>query len=335
MKMRKLIKTIIPAAVMLAAVFTVSVSADPAVPALPAPIVTPAAATPAATAPVPAANAAVPAVPAATTVPAAPAVPTPAVTPTAAPLAVKIVDLVIFAGQSNMSGRGGSVKAAPGVPVDTGYEFRYGTCPTGMYPVQEPFGIYSNGYLCDLPQLRGGTLVSSFMNSYYKATGVPVLGFSAARGGSSIGYWQTPPVQAELARKYDLIKAWCTANHIHIRKEYAVWLQGETDGVARMDKNTYRKGLENTFAPLFAKGLDQVFVITIGQYAGLPGTYDQIIAADLELCAQDPHFSLGSDALRALPAAYLTDGCHYNQAALNIVGSQSGNAAAIYSKLTP
>ena len=133
--------------------------------------------------------------------------PTPAPTAeTSASMAVKTVDLVIFAGQSNMSGRGGNAKAAPGVPVDTGYEFRIGTCPTGLYPVTEPFGVYSNGYLCDLPILRGGSLVSAFMNSYYKATGVPVMGFSAARGGSSIGYWQTAPVQAELSQKFDTIK---------------------------------------------------------------------------------------------------------------------------------
>ena len=258
-----------------------------------------------------------------------------AVTPTPAPLAVKTVDLVIFAGQSNMSGRGGDAKAAPGVAKDTGYEFRIGTCPTGMYPVTEPFGIYANGYLCDLPALRGGSLVSAFMNAYYKGTGVPVLGFSAARGGTSIAFWQTAPVQVELSQRYDMIKAWCTANHIFIRKEYVVWLQGETDGVARVDKATYKAGLQRVFAPLFAKGLDQVFVIPIGQYAGLPGTYDQIIAAQLELCQTDARFSLGSDALRALPATYLTDGCHYNQAALNIVGTQSGTAAALFTKLTP
>ena len=258
-----------------------------------------------------------------------------AVTPTPAPLAVKTVDLVIFAGQSNMSGRGGDAKAAPGVAKDTGYEFRIGTCPTGMYPVTEPFGIYANGYLCDLPALRGGSLVSAFMNAYYKGTGVPVLGFSAARGGTSIAFWQTAPVQVELSQRYDMIKAWCTANHIFIRKEYVVWLQGETDGVARVDKATYKAGLQRVFAPLFAKGLDQVFVIPIGQYAGLPGTYDQIIAAQLELCQTDARFSLGSDALRALPATYLTDGCHYNQAALNIVGTQSGAAAALFTKITP
>lgn len=270
--------------------------------------------------------------PTATPTPAAVATPS---TPTPTPMAVKMVDLVIFAGQSNMSGRGGNAKEAPGVPVDTGYEFRYGTCATGLYPVTEPFGVYSNGYLCDLPVLRGGSLVSSFMNAYYKGCGVPAMGFSAARGGTSIAYWQTAPVQAELIQKFDLIKSWCSANHIYIRKEYVVWLQGETDGVAKIDKATYKAGLSSVFAPLFAKGLDQVFVIPIGQYAGLPGTYDQIIAAQTELCATDPHFSLGSDALRALPATYLTDGCHYSQAALNIVGTQSGTAAAVFSKMTP
>ncbi len=269
--------------------------------------------------------------PAVTTTPAPQAVPT----PTPAPIALKTVDLVIFAGQSNMSGRGGNAKQAPAVPVDKGYEFRIGTCPTGMYPVQEPFGIYSNGYLCDLPALRGGSLVSAFMNTYYKATGVPVLGFSAARGGSSISYWQQPAVRAELMNKYDMIKAWCTANHIYIRHSYVVWLQGETDGVANVDKDTYKIGLRSIFTPLFAKGLEQVFVITIGQYAGLPGTYDKVAAAQIELCAQDPHFTLGSDALRQLPDTYLADGCHYNQAALNIVGNQCGSVAALRSKMLP
>ena len=55
-----------------------------------------------------------------------------------------IVDLVIFAGQSNMSGRGGNAGQAPKVPAGTGYEFRIGTCPAGMYPMSEPFGIYSS-----------------------------------------------------------------------------------------------------------------------------------------------------------------------------------------------
>ncbi len=277
-----------------------------------------------------------PATPAAASTTPATATPATAVpTPTPAPLALKTVDLVIFAGQSNMSGRGGDAKAAPSVAKDTGYEFRYGTVATGLYPVTEPFGVYSNGYLCDPPELRGGSLVSAFMNSYYKGCGVPVLGFSAARGGTSISYWQTAPVRAELDQKFGYIKAWCASNHIYIRKSYVVWLQGETDGVANISKEAYKAGLYNVFSPLFAKGLDQVFVIPIGRYVGLPGTYDKIIEAEMELCATDPHFTLGSDALQKLPDAYLADGCHYNQAALNIVGGQCGTVAATRSKLIP
>lgn len=318
------------AAVVIAACFTCTVSAETTAPAaVPAAVTTP----------VPAAAPAAVTTPATATTPAAVATPTQAPaavpTPTQAPIALKTVDLVIFAGQSNMSGRGGDAKSAPSVPKDTGYEFRYGSCATGLYPVTEPFGIYSNGYLCDPPALRGGSLVSSFMNAYYKSTGVPVLGFSAARGGTSIAWWQTPPARAELLQKYEYIRSWCAANHIYIRRSYVVWLQGETDGVANVEKDAYKAGLSSVFAPLFTKGLEQVFVITIGRYTGLPGTYDKIIAAQKELCATDPHFTLGSDALMSLPDTYSFDGCHYNQAALNIVGSQCGQVAAARSKLTP
>ena len=247
----------------------------------------------------------------------------------------KIVDLVIFAGQSNMSGKGGNASQAPRVAADTGYEFRIGTCPTGMYPMSEPFGVYCTGYLSDLPALRGGSLASAFMNAYYKGCGVPVLGFSASRGGTGISYWQSSPVQAELSNKLSTINTWCATNNVIIRKRYVVWLQGETDGVANMDKDVYKRGLVRTFSSFFSKGIDQVFVIPIGQYVGLPGTYDKIRLADMELCMSDPHFTLGSDALGQLPASYIPDGCHYNQAALNMAGSECGNVAALRSLAIP
>ncbi len=234
-----------------------------------------------------------------------------------------------------MSGRGGNARSAPKVPVDKGYEFRYGLSPTGLYPITEPFGIYSAGQLCDLPALRGGTLVSSFANAYYNGCGVPVMAFSAARGGTGISYWQDPKVQQELVAKYDTIRSWCAANNVVIRRSYAVWLQGETDAVAHVSRTTYKMGLKRTFDRLFSKGLEQVFVITIGQYGGLPGIYDEVAAAQMELCNENPKFTLGSAALRTLPETYLTDGCHYNQAALNIVGTECGNVAAVRSVLLP
>ena len=245
--------------------------------------------------------------------------------------AVRVVDLVLFMGQSNMSGRGGNAKQAPAVPVDTGYEFRYGLCPAGLYPISEPFGIYSAGQICDLPSLRGGSLVSAFANAYYNGCGVPVMGFSASRGGTGIGYWQSAQVQQELSSKYDVIKKWCAANNVIIRRSYAVWLQGETDGVSRMTTSAYKSALKNVYSRLFSKGLEQVFVITVGQYGGLPGIYDEVATAQMELCMENPKFTLGSATLRILPETFLTDGCHYNQTALNLVGAECGNVAAVRS----
>lgn len=249
-------------------------------------------------------------------------------------LGLKTVDLVIFAGQSNMAGGGGDAGSAPSVPHDQGYEFRYGKCPTGLYDITEPFGIYQNGYLSDPDGIRKGSLVSSFCNAYYKATGVPVLAFSATRSGSSINYWLTPEVQGELSSKFDLVNAWCSSNHINIRKRYVVWLQGETDAMAGMNSETYEAGLSGAFTPLIGKGLDQVFVITIGQVGGMPGAYDLIANAQINLCNNSPYFTLGTDVLRILPDVYIPDTIHYNQSALDTAGAQAASTAALFTKAT-
>ena len=251
---------------------------------------------------------------------------------TGATAAATVVDLVIFAGQSNMSGGGGNAAAAPKVAAGAGYEFRIGAGQLGLYPVTEPFGVYNTGSLADPPGIRKGSLVSAFMKSYYSSCGVPVMGFSASRGGTSIGFWQSAQAQNELSQKYDQIRSWCASNNIVIRRTYAVWLQGETDAIGHMEKEVYKSGLRNVFSRLFAKGLERVFVIPIGKYAGLPGSYDMVRAAQIELCASDPRFVLGSDALGSLPESYLADGCHYNQSALNTAGSQCGSLAGQLSR---
>lgn len=249
------------------------------------------------------------------------------------PGALMTVDLVIFAGQSNMSGAGGDAKAAPAVPHGCGYEFRSGQDPMGLYEVVEPFGARESGYLSDPAELRFGTLASAFMNKYYSATGVPVLGVSMARGGTDlVQYWSDAPVKAELMTKYDNVCAWCTANHVKIRKKYVVWLQGESDAMKGVDSATYQTLLNQLFTPLFNKGLQQVFVITPGNLTGSPGAFDIIINAQKDLCAKNGYFTLGTETLHALPDIYLTDGIHYNQAALNLVGEETALVAATYAK---
>lgn len=240
------------------------------------------------------------------------------------------VDLVIFSGQSNMSGVGGKPSKAPSVPEGHGYEFRSGKYPAGLYNVEEPFGTSASGYLCDPDGVRSGSLVSAFMNTYYNKTGVPVLGISASRGGTSVSYWDSQEVKSDLIDKYQAAKSWCSANNVKIRRQYIVWLQGETDAIANMSVSDYQSKMKSIFSPAFVRGIEQVFIITIGNFAGLPGAYDNIVAAQIDLCAKDSHFTLATDILHKLPESYLSDGVHYNQDALNQAGAAAAQVMAYY-----
>lgn len=261
-----------------------------------------------------------------------PTVVTPVTSTVSASNAILTVDLVIFAGQSNMSGAGGDAKSAPAVANGHGYEFRNGRDPAGLYQVVEPFGSSANGYLCDPEGMRSGTLVSSFMNTYYSKTGVPVLGVSAARGGTDLNYWNKAEVQADLLNKYRSAVAWCNSNNVRVRRQYIVWLQGETDAIGGVDGDAYQTKLKNVFSSMFASGIEQVFVITIGNFAGLPGAYDSVVAGQIAICATDSHFTLGTDVLHTLPETYTPDTVHYNQQALNLAGSQAAMVAANYTR---
>ena len=101
------------------------------------------------------------------------------------------VDVILFAGQSNMSGVG-DASFAPAVPEGVAYEFRAITDPTRLYPLEEPFGEkeHNPGMLDDSKFLtRSGSLVSAFVNSYYEQTGTPVVAVSASRGSSKLKSW--------------------------------------------------------------------------------------------------------------------------------------------------
>lgn len=247
--------------------------------------------------------------------------------------ALLTVDLVIFAGQSNMSGVGGDVKQTPAVPHGCGYEYRNGKDPAGLYEITEPFGLSANGYLSDPDGVRNGTLVSSFANHYFGATGVPVLAFSAARGGTGMDFWTNVQVKNELFMKYQNIKYWCESNHVKIRRQYVVWLQGESDAIAGMSGSDYQNNLKDVFSAVLADGIEQIFIITPGQLDMVPDFYGEIVKAQKELCNTSPYFTLATDSLYTLPNTYLVDGIHYNQGALNLVGAQAATAASMYTAL--
>lgn len=242
-------------------------------------------------------------------------------------MGIKTVDLIVFAGQSNMSGAGGNGVLASKVAPNAGFEFRSSSDPTGFYPITEPFGARENGYLSDPAVLRGGSLVSSFISTYYSRTGTPVVAVSASRGGSDSAYWASAGVRQDLLSKYLAAKNYLTANGYTIRHRYLVFLQGESDSNGKVTPAQYTANLEAAFSGVFNAGLEQVFIITPGHAQGGIVNYDEVVATQEKMCAGSNKYTLASELLRTLPltAEYMADAVHYNQKALNMVGA---NAAA-------
>lgn len=84
----------------------------------------------------------------------------------------KVVDLVIFMGQSNMAGYGGTASRAPVVPEGHGYWFKSISDPTKLYNITEPFGAGETNMDSGLGNCqRNGSMVSAFANAYYVNTG--------------------------------------------------------------------------------------------------------------------------------------------------------------------
>lgn len=251
------------------------------------------------------------------------------------------VDLIIFAGQSNMSGNGGNAALAPVVPAGAGYEYRPATAPNALFPLVEPFGRYERGYISDVAEYRNGTLVSAFVSTYYSSTKVPVVAVSATCGGTDSGYWANDATKADLLSRFIKAKTYLENNNFNIRRKFVVFLQGESDAVKGAAINglgekefndfEYKNNLTSAFQPLFANGLDQVFIITPGYALNGMYSYNDVVAAQVDLCNSSDLFSIGSTLLHKLPPnAYLADAVHYNQIGLNMVGSNAGANVASY-----
>lgn len=241
---------------------------------------------------------------------------------------VMTVDLVIFAGQSNMSGTGGNAALSPAVPNGLGYEFRPYSDPSGLHQITEPFGVAGCGYLSEPASQKKGSLVSSFVNAYYTRTGVPVVAVSASRGATDSAYWASAPVKAELLDKYVRTKAYLSSNHITLRRSFVVFLQGESDAIEGTTLAQYQTNITAAFESLFANGLERVYVITPGHAKGNLFSYDAINRAQIDLCAKNPCFTLASTALSGMPDAYMSDEVHFGQTALNEIGAAAAGVCA-------
>ena len=241
----------------------------------------------------------------------------------------KVVDLVIFMGQSNMAGRGVAAEA-PVVQEGHGYEFRAVSDPTKLYTIAEPFGVNENrGVISETS--KTGSLVSAFAESYYSYTGVPIVGVSAAQGGKKIEFWATNgDALNETIARYSAAKTYLNTNGYTIRHQYMVWLQGETDGAQGTAAATYKNSLVTLFGEMKKQGVEKAMVIRIGERQASETQHDAIILAQTELCRESDDFVMISGKLAGVAAADMKDSAHFKQSTYNEVGADAGKNMAYY-----
>ena len=241
----------------------------------------------------------------------------------------KVVDLVIFMGQSNMAGRG-DASEAPTVGEGHGYEFRAVSDPTKLYPITEPFGVNENrGVVSETT--KTGSLVSAFAESYYAYTGVPIVGVSASKGGQEIKFWATDgDALHETIDRYNAAKTYLTGNGYTVRHQYMVWLQGETDGVQGTSAVAYKNSLIALYGEMKKQGVEKAMVIRIGERQSDETLHDAIILAQTELCREYDDFVMISGKLAGVAGEDMKDSAHFKQSTYNEVGADAGKNMAYF-----
>lgn len=244
------------------------------------------------------------------------------------------VDIILFMGQSNMSGAEGDVGFIPELTDGAGYEYRAITNPDRLYVLEEPFGVDENkeGFLDDRYILsRNGTMVTAFVNAYYAETGVPVVAISASRGSSPIALW-LDHLFIDAQDRLKSCESYLTSNGIDIRHCYMVWMQGEADANMKTGKEDYITSMKQLMDQMESVGVEKCFLIQIGNYLEQPEHHNLIQEAQIELCQQDDRIFLVSTIAAELDEYLDTAGIHFYQEGLNLIGTDAGRMAGLEAK---
>lgn len=253
------------------------------------------------------------------------------------------VDLILFAGQSNMYGTGGSYGLAPSVPEGQAYEYDIQTKSKTLLMMREPFGrgkMKGSWYSSGEGYSNQGTIASAFSTNYFKQTKTPIVGVFAAWGGISTQRWLSEKYMKESVNRLKDAKKFLKKKKIKIGHIYVVWYQGESDAMFLVDQDTYIKNMKAIQKKYKAAGAEQMMVIRIGNHRYDGNMMKNIAAAQVKLCQKDKNFTLVSKVAASLSNGtgtkdFHADALHINQYGLNKIGYEAGTNAGKYAKKHP
>ncbi len=248
------------------------------------------------------------------------------------------VDIIVFAGQSNMAGAGGDSKVAPVPKKGIAYEYNLvNEDDRKLLPLQEPFGDGTNkANIVNGKFTSGnGTLCASFANAYYKQTGIPLVGVPAAWGGTTTRHWLKDGMLTTTNKRLTSCKKFLKKKKIKVRHIYVLWYQGESDAQYQISAETNIKNMKKIFKKFKKNGVEKMFIIKIAQQVNVMGQNDYIQGAQEKLCKNDKNFIMATRVPASLHkdiGTWYSDVVHINQKGLNKIGKDAGKTVGKYAK---
>lgn len=243
-------------------------------------------------------------------------------------------DLILFAGQSNMAGRG-CVSEATVCQPGIGWEYGAVTDPLTLHPLTEPFGLNENvSGLIDDGEKKSGGMTSAFVAEYYRLTGRMVVCVSASRGGTTSQEWCDGLVQ-DAAMRLVQAQLWLSRQGLIPSHTLVLWCQGESDGDRAVSAEKYRRNFQTIWQELQKAGAEYCGLIQIGHFNRSLQPEDKrdtqyaiIRDAQLHLVETEPCVFLAGSF--APYETYMKDAFHYHQAAYNEVGKKAAKHVAAF-----
>lgn len=253
----------------------------------------------------------------------------------------KHTDLAVFMGQSNMAGRGDAAES-PVCRPEAGAEYRAVSAPGRLYPITEPFGRDENrpGGIHDGTK-KTGSMVSAFVNEYFRRTGHFLTAVSASQGGTTSAQWAAC-LARDAAQRLRSACGFLAENGYVTNHIFLLWCQGESDGDHATDEETYRANFEGMWSIMRESGAELCFLIQTGHFnavrfpegaggrtaAELESDYRRIHDIQGRICAAHEDVIAVADFMGYLE--HMADPYHYDQFAYNAVGRTAAEHAAAY-----
>lgn len=256
------------------------------------------------------------------------------------------MDLIIFSGQSNMQGQ---TECLPGdnSAVKGAFEYRFAdnTLVPLRHPVGENLDIKGHLFSPDFNDIDGtleksallgawenhANMVPEFCRNYIAVTGNQVTAVHAAKGSTTVDYW----LKGNTGYCFLYKKSVAAIQKVKPEHIFFVWLQGESDAIAGIGKDSYKqkliklnKDLQNDLH------IEKFGIILVGRFTG-DRRDDGIIDAQKEICSENKDFLMLTTVTEQLTQIqkFMNPfvGGHYSCLGQEVIGAFAGHTLGEYS----